>query len=166
MSDTQWKTYEEVAAYLLDQFAEHFGVGRFEGKQLVSGASGTVWEIDAKGCTDREGHFIVVECKRYTKTRIAQATVGSLAWTIVDSKASGGIFVSPKGFQKGARKVAENADIHEVLLTEDSTTKDYVLKFLNDVRLGFSSGETVKIADSTALTLMDKNGNITETREI
>ena len=33
-------------------------------------------------------------------------------------------------------------------------------------KTGVSSGETVKIADSIAITLMDKNGNITETREI
>jgi hypothetical protein len=43
-----WQSYEQVGQFLLEQFARHFGLGRVEGKQLVRGASGTNWEIDAK----------------------------------------------------------------------------------------------------------------------
>lgn len=43
---TRWRSYEQVARYLLDQIAEHFGLGRVEGKQIVPGASGTRWEIE------------------------------------------------------------------------------------------------------------------------
>jgi len=32
-----WQSYEEVAAYLLDQIAAEFGLERFEGKQVVPG---------------------------------------------------------------------------------------------------------------------------------
>jgi hypothetical protein len=46
---TSWRSYEEVAQYLLGQMAALFGLGRVEGKQLIAGASGTSWEIDAKG---------------------------------------------------------------------------------------------------------------------
>jgi hypothetical protein len=51
MSDNPkpWRTYEEVAQYLLNEFAAHFGLGHVEGKQVVPGQSGADWEIDAKG---------------------------------------------------------------------------------------------------------------------
>ncbi len=52
MSEKRWKTYEEVAQFLLNRVADQFGVGRFEGKQVMPGESGTTWEIDAKGCND------------------------------------------------------------------------------------------------------------------
>jgi hypothetical protein len=132
----------------------------------VPGESGTEWEIDAKGCSDNEASFIVVECKRHTKTGISQAITGSLAWTIQDSRASGGILVSPIGLQEGAKKVAANVGIHEVLLTQDSTTTDYVLKFLNHVCLGVSDGMNVKITESITITKMDENGSIIETTKI
>ena len=63
---TTWKTYEEVAAYLLNQFASEFGLERVEGKQLVPGQrSGTKYKIDAKGVVDGGEAFIIVECRRY-----------------------------------------------------------------------------------------------------
>ena len=75
MAEKLWYTYEEVATYLLNQVAEHFGVGRFEGKQVVSGDSGTEWEIDAKGCSDDGSRVIVVECKRHTKSGVIPISV-------------------------------------------------------------------------------------------
>jgi hypothetical protein len=45
-----WKTYEQAAVYLLDQFATAFDLDRVEGKQEIAGQrSGTTWEIDGKG---------------------------------------------------------------------------------------------------------------------
>lgn len=165
MAEKHWETYEEVAAYLLNQFAEHFGVGRFEGKQLVAGDSGTQWEIDAKGLAADGGHFIVVECKRHTKSGINQAITGALAWSIQDAGASGGVLVSPVGLQDGAKKVAAKAGIVEVVLDENSTTTDYVLKFLNRVCLGFSDTVNVNITDSLSIIIKDKDGNVIETRD-
>lgn len=166
MPEKQWTTYEEVAAYLLDQFAEHFGLGRFEGKQVVAGESGTEWEIDAKGCAADGGHFIVVECKRHTKTGISQAITAALAWSIQDVGASGGILVSPIGLQEGARKVASKAGIVEVVLDQNSTTSDYVLKFLNQVCLGFSDSVNLNITESLTITVIDKDGKVIETRQV
>lgn len=166
MSDKQWKTYEEVATYLLNKFASHFGVGRVEGKQLVPGISGTEWEIDAKGCSDDGAHFIIVECKRYTKSGVSQAIAAGLAWSIQDSGASGGILVTPIGLQEGAKKVAAKAGIHEVLLKQDATTTDYVLEFLNQVCLGFSDTVNVSIAEKLTITVKDNDGNILEERAI
>ena len=36
---TAWKSYEEVAQYLLNEFAAAFELGRVEGKQIVPGAA-------------------------------------------------------------------------------------------------------------------------------
>jgi hypothetical protein len=166
VSEKQWKTYEEVSAYLLNQFAEHFGLGRFEGKQLVAGESGTEWEIDAKGYAADGSHFIVVECKRHTKTGISQAITAALAWSIQDAGASGGILVSPIGLQEGAKKVAAKSGIVEVVLDQNSTTTDYVLKFLNRVCLGFSENVNLNITESLTITVKDKDGNVIETRKI
>jgi len=158
VTEKRWVTYEEVAAYLLDQFAKHFGVERFVGKQLVPGASGTDWELDAKGVGDAGNRTIVVECKRHTKAGISQAITGSLAFTIQDTGAHGGILVSPLGLQAGAKKVAAAANIVEVTLTPDSTTTDYVLQFLNRIHIGLS--DTVHISEEITIELRDKDGNV------
>ena len=51
--------------------------------------------------------FLVIECRRYPKSRLPQKDAGELAFVIEDLGASGGILVSPLGFQKGAKKIAE-----------------------------------------------------------
>jgi hypothetical protein len=58
---TRWKSYEEVATYLLDQFAGEFGLERVEGKQVIRGLqSGTNWEIDAKGGRQNNTGFVML----------------------------------------------------------------------------------------------------------
>ena len=43
--ETKWKSYEEVAAYLLNQLAYKFDLARVEGKQTIHGyRSGTTIE--------------------------------------------------------------------------------------------------------------------------
>ena len=37
MTDKTWRTYEEVAQYLLNQFAEHLGLEKVEEKQSILG---------------------------------------------------------------------------------------------------------------------------------
>lgn len=160
MIEKRWKTYEEVAAHLLDQFAEHFGVGRFEGKQIVSGSSGTEWELDAKGVGENGNRVIVVECKRHTKSGISQAIIGSLAFTIQDTGADGGILVSPLGLQAGAKLVATSANIVEVKITPDSTTTNYMMQFLDRIHVGLS--DTVRISEQLTIELRDKDGNVIE----
>ena len=66
MADTKWRNYEEVATYLLDKFADHFGLSRVEGKQPLLGIrSGTEWTIDAKGIRQGSEAFVIVECRRH-----------------------------------------------------------------------------------------------------
>ena len=166
MSEKSWKSYEEVAAYLLNQFAEHFDLGRFDGKQIVAGESGTSWEIDAKGYSEDNQHFVIVECKRHTKAGISQAITSSLAWSIQDTGASGGILVSPLGLQAGAKKVAAKADIHEVIMREDSTTTEYLIKFLDKVCLGLTDVISLSITETLTIIKRDIDGNIIDEKRI
>jgi hypothetical protein len=97
-----WENYEQVAQYLLDEFAVHFGLGRVEGKQIVPGQSGTTWEIDAKGVkADGEG-FVIVECRRHTNSGLPQESLGGLAFRIPDTQVAGAIVVTPLDIQAGA----------------------------------------------------------------
>lgn len=164
MSENRWKTYEEVAADLLGQLAKHFGVGRFEGKQVVPGASGTEWELDAKGIGENGSRIVVVECKRHTKARVSQAIIAGLAFTIQDMAAHGGIIVSPLGLQAGAKKVAASASIVEVTLTPESTTTDYVIQFLNSIHVGRS--DTMRISEELTIELRDKDGTVIDRRSV
>jgi hypothetical protein len=140
MSDTKWESYEEVAAYLLDQMASKFGLQRIEGKQPIKGLrSGTEWVIDAKGIKEGDNEaFVIIECRRYTSSKQTQEKVGALAYRILDTGAVGGIFVSPLGLQEGGEKIAKAENISSILLDENSTKKQYILKFLNDWFIGFA----------------------------
>jgi hypothetical protein len=139
---TRWRSYEQVAQYLLDQIAEHFGLGRVEGKQIVPGASGTRWEIDAKGVLKTGEGFVIIECRRKPKRRLPQEHVAGLAFRIQDTGAAGGIIVSPLPLQRGARLVAASEGIHKVELSPESTTTDFVLRFLERTLHGVSHGMT------------------------
>jgi hypothetical protein len=140
-----WRSYEEVAVHLLNQFAKEFGLDRVEGKQEVTGQrSKTIWEIDAKGVRDKDGAFMVVECRRYTTSKQNQGKVGSLAYSIIDSGAMGGIIVSPLGLQEGAQKVAAAENIVEVRLDENSTPEQFVMGFLDKIMVGITDTITVR----------------------
>lgn len=84
---------------------------------------------------------MIVECRRYITSKQNQEKVAGLAYCIRDTGASGGILVSPLGFQEGAKKVAAAEGIQEVLMDANSTCTDYMLSFLNKVFLGASDTE-------------------------
>lgn len=136
MADKKWESYEEVASYLLNSFAEHFGLGKVEGKQVVPGESGTDWTIDAKGYSENGEAFVIIECKRKTSRKVNQETMGGLGYRIRDTGAAGGIFVTPLGYQVGAEKVAKHTRIEMVRLNKDCTTSDFILQFLNTIAIG------------------------------
>lgn len=148
-----WKSYEKVAAYLLNHFAKEFGLTRVEGKQTVHGLrSGTDWEIDAKGV--REGAnqgFIIIECRRYTESKQNQEKLGSLAYRILDTGASGGIIVSPLGLQEGAAKIAAHENVLDVQLNANCTPYEFIIKFLNKIMLGLK--ESVVLSESVIVVI-------------
>lgn len=138
MTDSSWKSYEDVAQHLLNGIASEFRLGRVEGKQIVPGESGTEWEIDAKGILLSEEGFLIVECWRHTKSGLSQESVAGIAYRIEDTGATGRIIVSPMPLQEGAQKVAQHEGISHVRLSPESTTTDYVLQFLNKTFVGLS----------------------------
>jgi hypothetical protein len=137
MGETKWESYEQIAQFLLDKMAEHFDLSRVEEKQKVEGKrSGTTYEIDGKGIAKNGDGFVILECRRYTKSRQNQEHLAAIAYRIIDTGAKGGIIVSPLGLQEGARKIAEAENVVSVHLGENSTTKNYILGFLNKVFIG------------------------------
>lgn len=157
----RWKSYEEVAAYLLNQFASEFGLEYVEGNHRVAGKrSGTTWRIDAKGGRHGDAGFVIVECRRYTASKQNQERVGGLAYRIIDTGAEGGIIVSPLGLQDGAERVADAEQIVTVQLNEDCTQHEYVLQFLNKVMVGLH--DTIGLKESVEIELRDRDGNVVQ----
>lgn len=160
MNTQLWESYEEVAAFLLDRFAAHFGLGYVEGKQVMPGAAGTSWEIDAKGIKEQDDAFVVVECKRYTRDRISQEIMAGLAYRIRDLGADGGIVVTTIGLQEGAVKVADHEGITVVHLDAESTRTEYVMRFLNHVCVGLDLKLPALPTIAVAATVTDQYGNM------
>lgn len=135
-----WKTYQDVAAYLLNQFAKELGLSHVESEQAVHGRqSKTTWKIDAKAFLLDGEKFLIVECRRYTKSKQNQEQLAGLAYRILDTGAEGGIVVTPTGLQIGAEKIASAANVMSVLLDENSTPYEFGMRFLNNVFVGLQS---------------------------
>jgi len=145
----------------LEQFADHFGLGHVEGKQLVPGASGTNWVIDAKGVKSDGGGIVLVECRRHTTSKLSQEQLGGVAFRIIDTGAQGGITVSPLDLQKGAKLVAAHANIVHGMLDPKSTTTEYVMKFLDKFFVGLHGEVSFK---SSLKVKVIKDGKVVETR--
>ena len=160
MEKSTWKTYEEVANHLLDKFAETLGLQRVERKQRLQGASGTKWEIDAKGVREGGAGIILVECRRYSTSKLKQEAVAALAFRIMDTGAKGGI--NPMGRQKGADLVAKHANIVHAVVAPNCTTEEYVLEFLDRVFSGLTAKVTFK--PTLDIVVRDKDGNVIEQR--
>lgn len=164
VSPKAWKNYEDVARHLLEHFANHFGLGRVEGKQLVPGDSNTEWELDAQAVrADGEG-ILIVECRRYLRSRLTQEEVGGLAFRISDIGADGAILVSPLDLQTGAKLVAESAGIQHVTLRPDSTTTDYLMRHLKDVFVGVSDTLRVRLKEAIHIRIDREDRSIGERR--
>jgi hypothetical protein len=110
------RRYEEVAAEILGRVKHELGISSVEGKQVVPGLSGTDWELDAKGIKAGSDAYVIIECRRYTTSRLKQEAVAGLAWRIHDTGASGALLVSPLGLQEGAQRVAAAANVVAVHL--------------------------------------------------
>ena len=91
---------------------------------------------------DAEG-FVVVECKRH-KTRLPKRKLTHLAYSILDTKGAGGIIVTPLDLQAGAKKIAAAENIVPVKLDPESTTKQYVMAFLDRVFVGKAASDELR----------------------
>jgi len=139
-----WESYEDVARHILRQCSKEFGLSDVEGKQVLSGESGTKWEIEGKGIKEDDAGFVIIECRRYTKDRIKQESVGGLAFRIIDTGASGGIIVTPIGLQEGAEKVAHSRKIETLILHPESTTANYVARYLRKIMVRITETMTIR----------------------
>lgn len=159
-NNASWRTYEEVAAYVLNQCASQFGLARFEGKQGIAGQSGTDWEVDARGWAEDGKTFVVVECKKHKGAKISQAIVGSLAFTIQDTGAAGGFLVSPHGLQAGAKKVAAAAKVEEIKLDPASTPDAFFGEWLGSLQAGFADTVTASMSEHVQFKLFNAEGKL------
>jgi hypothetical protein len=159
--DPSWKTYEEIAALVLNQCAAEFGIERVEGKQDVAGKSGTEWEVDARAWAAGDAAHLLVECKKHSNTGISQAITSSLAWQILDTDAEGGFLVSPNGLQAGAKFVAAVANIREIKLDPRSTPSAWFGDWLGKQRAGFTDEVKVGASEHLLINSIDKHGTET-----
>ena len=150
-----WKSYEEVAAYLLEQNTHEFGLTSVEGKQKIPGhRSGACYEIDAKGIRAGNERFVIIECRRYTTSKQNQEDLGGLAYRIIDTGAVGGIIVSPLGIQEGAAKIAASENILNVQLDANCTPSEFTMKFLSKLIIGVRDG--IVLGDSCSIEVFAK----------
>ncbi|WP_291590067.1 restriction endonuclease [Comamonas sp. UBA7528] len=159
--DPSWKTYEEIAALVLNQCATDFGIERVEGKQKVVAKSGTTFEVDARAWTEGDTAHLLVECKEHKNTRINQAITSALAWQIFDTDAKGGFLVSPNGLQSGARSVAKAANIHEIKLNPASTASAWFGEWLGKLRAGFTDEVNIGVSEHLEIMEIDQQGKTT-----
>lgn len=161
----KWETYEEVATYLLDKFADDFGFTRFEGKQKITGKLLT-WEIDAKGVCENNDIFMIVECRRYTTSRINQESLAAIAFRIEDIGSEGGIIISPLGLQKGAKQIAKAKNIVSVTLNESCTPTEFRLFFLEKLRAGKHLHSNLSSEGTLSANVIKKDGTETDLGEL
>jgi hypothetical protein len=151
--------YEEVAQILLDRFAADFGLSSVERKQDMPGnLTGTSWEIDAKGVVEGSDAFLIVECRRYTTSKLAQEDVAAIAYRTMDIGAAGAITVSPLDLQSGAKKVAAATNIVHVRLSPESTPEEFQLQFLDKMHLGFHDEAKLNVTDHLKITITKADG--------
>ncbi len=132
-TDAEWRRYEVAAKQIIEHLRTEFGFSAVKGKQHVDGKYGTRWEIDAKGLIEGSSAFVIIECRRKTKSRLKQEEIGAIAFRMGYTGASGAWVVSPLGLQEGAAKVAAAAGIRAVRLPADATLENFVVEFLGNL---------------------------------
>jgi hypothetical protein len=120
--------YEEVTRAILDTCKKQLGYKKVEPKGDHAGETGTSWEIDATCYLEATDDKILVECRRHTTSKIDQEQVGGLVFRIQDTGAEGGLFVTPLGYQEGAKLVAKAKKVRLATLNADATEEEYILE--------------------------------------
>lgn len=128
-----WERYEETARLILRHLREHFNLSEVEGPQKINGAL-TSWSVEAKGLVVGGG-FYIIEC-RLRKRRPNQEEIGGLVFRIQDTGAAGAIIVTPNKLQAGASRVANGAGVHQIVMTRESASSDFLCIFLGKLFLG------------------------------
>jgi hypothetical protein len=157
--EKNWEKYEIVAEFLLQRFKEEFGLSLVEGKQSIGlTSSGTSWEIDCRGVRVDDGGVVIIECRRYTTSKLSQEQIGGLAFRIIDTGASGGIVVSPLGLQAGAEKVAKANNIINVSLNAEANFSEFIMSFIDKIMVS-DYLDTSNFKDSIIVTTYNEDGS-------
>ncbi|HHQ4708860.1 TPA: restriction endonuclease [Aeromonas veronii] len=110
---------------------------KIKGKSGNKNQIDVYWEVVIAGVTQK----FCVECKKW-KNRVRKSDVGSFISTINDIGGARGIYVTTKGFQPGAIKLAEENQIILIEATPEITrtpaTLEIYLKQVTDVSIEFS----------------------------
>lgn len=122
------KRYEEATKAILDKLRDHLGLERVQGEVSYEGKSGTRWNVDASCYRQEDGALVLVECRRKATRRVPQAEMAEFAFRIDDIGASEGLMVTPIGYQRGARIVAQAQRIGLATLNLDATDQEYILE--------------------------------------
>ena len=116
----------------------------------MAGLSGAEWHVDAKAIRE-DGRTIIVECRRYPKSRLKQEAVAAIAHRVHDTGSAGGIIVSPLGLQRGAMKVASAANIVSIQLGPDATPESFRAKVFDTLIVGATASDGVIWSDSASI---------------
>ena len=143
-----WLIYEDAARKVLADLRNALGLDSVEGKQVLDGASGAKWEIDAKAWRKGSEKFLVVEARRHTKSRLKQKDIAAIAFQIQDVGGTGAVVVSPLPMQQGAKVISASANIQHVRLSSDSTADSYLAEYMGRRFLGATTAETVIASDT------------------
>ena len=134
--EKDWERYEQVVRTILESLREHLGYSRVDPKGDLPGRSGTEWEIDATAYQLADGKLVLIECKDYPDRKVTQGEMGVHAYHIIETGAAGGLFVTPVGYQKGAKLVANAAKIGMATLNLDATEREYDLNIAGRLFFG------------------------------
>lgn len=156
-----WKTYEEVARYVLAQLRDVLQISEVAAEQVLPGQSGTSWNVEGIAIRASNGKFLILECKRYPTTRVNQEQIGGLAFRIDDTGADGAILVSPLPLQAGAKLVAEAKGIAHLVLTPLSRSESYLAEYLGQRFHGETISESV-VASDQVLAAVYRDGKLVE----
>lgn len=156
---TAWANYEDLARHVLEQLAEEFGLREVEGKQQLSGYSGTDWEIDALAFREADSAPLIVECRLY-KRSLSQEAVAAVAYRIHDTGAAGGFTMSPRPLQKGAKRVADHENIRHVQLDPESSRERWLARIGDVLKAGLTLSIETKPVASIGMVVTRANGTI------
>lgn len=101
---------------------------------------------------------MIVECRRYTTSKLKQEDIAAVAYRIIDTQALGAIVVTPLGLQEGAEKIASAENIFSVKLDQNSTPTDFAMQFLNKFAIGAST--TLFVKGEATYVLKNPDGTI------
>ena len=141
-----WSIYEDAARAAIMSLRRELGLVSVGGKAKAAGNSGATWELDARAWQDESGRFLLVEARRYRRSRLKQEDIAAVAFRVHDLGANGAIVVSPLPMQEGAKLVASHAHIEHIQLTAESTPELYLAEYMGQRYHGVAITDSLSVS--------------------